>query len=309
MSGAPYSYAAQNIEQSRVNPSTIHIANSTLAAYYRRYLLQKAMSVFKWSMPEWWDKDYFLSVLYGWGYIAVVNTDRFGVIPQQCTLGGYNVYYRPREAIIANPLMRGILRPVIGEQCTMFTLQPDYCSIMDMVMHYANLMALCAETASTNLVNSKLSVIFGADSKANAESYKMLYDKIATGEPAVVVDKKLFTPDGKPAWALALQDVGANYIVSDVLGDMRKWEMMFDTEIGIPNANTDKRERLIADEVNSNNAETYTRAAMWLESLQTSCKKCRDMFGVDVSVEWRVNPNDTAGGEADVREAVNSRSV
>lgn len=43
---------------------------------------------------------------------------------------------------------------------------------------------------------------------------------------------------------------------------------MFDTDIGIPNANTDKRERLITDEVNSNNAETLSKCALWLDQCQ-----------------------------------------
>ena len=68
---------------------------------------------------------------------------------------------------------------------------------------------------------------------------------------------------------------------------MRKIESMFDTDIGIPNANTDKRERLVTDEVNANNVETASKCALWLEQLQESVKKTNDMFGLDVSVDWR----------------------
>ena len=72
---------------------------------------------------------------------------------------------------------------------------------------------------------------------------------------------------------------------------------MFDTEIGIPNANTDKRERLIQDEVNSNNIETYSKCAMWLENLQDACKRVHDMLGLSISVRWREIP--MIGGGAD----------
>ena len=71
---------------------------------------------------------------------------------------------------------------------------------------------------------------------------------------------------------------------------------MFDTDIGIPNANTDKRERLISDEVNANNVETYSKCALWLDELQESCAKTRDMFGVDIAVDWR--KLDVTGAEA-----------
>ena len=71
---------------------------------------------------------------------------------------------------------------------------------------------------------------------------------------------------------------------------MRKWENLFDTEIGIPNSNTNKRERLIVDEVNSNNVETATKCELWLEDLQKTCAKTTDLFGIDISVDWRYEP-------------------
>ena len=30
--------------------------------------------------------------------------------------------------------------------------------------------------------------------------------------------------------------------------------------------------------------------ALWLESLQQGCEEVKAMFGVDLSVDWRVNP-------------------
>ena len=89
------------------------------------------------------------------------------------------------------------------------------------------------------------------------------------------------------AWEAFQQNLHEVYIASDVLSDMRKIEAMFDTDIGIPNANTDKRERLVTDEVNANNIETASKCAMWLEQLQESVKRTNDMFGTDISVDWR----------------------
>lgn len=286
----PASYDYLNAEVSRNSPSTVHCANTNLSAFFRRYLLQKAMSTFKWGMPETWSKNYFLYVLYSWGYLALVNTNKYGVIPQACGLSGYNVFYQPTNALITNPLLRGNLSPRIGKECVIIKLQPDYGGVMDLVGYYADMLALCAESAGINLINSHLAYTFFAENKAAAESFKKMYDKIASGDPCVVVDKSMLRDDGKPAWDMFSQDVGRNYIVGDVVSDMRKIEAQFDTDIGIPNANTDKRERLITDEVNANNVETFTKSAMWLEQLQESCKEARDMFGIELSVDWRFPP-------------------
>lgn len=298
INGAPYYYNYINAETSQVTPSTVHVKDSGLCRYFTKYLLQKAMSVFEWDLPETWNKDYFLYVLYCWGYVAVVNTDKFGVIPQGCGLKGYDVFYAPTHAVIANPLLSGILEPRIGTQCELLKLQPDFSGILDLVGHYAEQMALASQSVSVNLLNSKLSYVFTAKTKALAESLKKMYDQIASGEPAVVIDSRLKNAaDGEETWKAFEQNVGGNYIVTNLLADLRKIEAMFDTEIGIPNANTDKRERLIQDEVNANNIETYSKCAMWLENLQDACKKVNDMFGLSIAVRWRVIPE--MGGASD----------
>lgn len=298
MQAAPYMYDYINAEVSQHSPSTVHTKNTELQRFFARYLLQKAMSVFKWDLPETWDRDYFLYVLYGIGYIAVLNTDKYGVIPQQCGLDGYNIFYQPKRALVTNPLLRGLRSLDIGTQCTLIKLQPDYGSVMDLVGFYADMMALTAETAGVNLVNSRLSYVFFGKNKNTAESQKKLFDRVASGEPATFVDTALYdVQSGNPSWIPFQQNVGQNYIAGDALADLRKWEMMFDTDVGIPNANTDKKERLISDEVNANNVEVTSKADLWLDQLQKSFAQTSKLFGIKLGVEWRNKPQVSAESE------------
>ena len=283
----PFYYDYKNARNSTVNPSTVHIRDTGLQRYFARYLLQKTISVFKWDMPKTWSRNYLLYTLYCWGYVAVINTDKFGVIPQQCTLGGFDVFYQPKFATVANPLLRGILNPVIGKQCELLRLQPDYGGVMDIVNFYADMLALSAETASTNLLNSKLAYVFASDGKAGAESFKKLYDQIASGEPAAYIDKNLYRDDGTPTWNFFNQNLKETYIAGDILNDMRLWEMKFNNEIGIPTTNTTKKERLITDEADSAIEESRTKAQLWLDELQESCRKINNMFGIRLWVDWR----------------------
>lgn len=283
----PFYYDYKNARNSTVNPSTVHIRDTGLQRYFARYLLQKTISVFKWDMPKTWSRNYLLYTLYCWGYVAVINTDKFGVIPQQCTLGGFDVFYQPKFATVANPLLRGIINPVIGKQCELLRLQPDYGGVMDIVNFYADMLALSAETAGTNLLNSKLAYVFASDGKAGAESFKKLYDQIASGEPAAYIDKNLYRDDGTPTWNFFNQNLKETYIAGDILNDMRLWEMKFDNEIGIPTTNTTKKERLITDEANSAIEESRTKAQLWLDELQESCRKINNMFGIRLWVDWR----------------------
>ena len=225
--GAPFYYDHINAANSLISPSTVHCRNTGLQRYFARHLIQKAIAVFKWKMPENWAENYFLYSLYTWGYVAVVNTDKFGVIPQECGLYGYNVMYQPTNAIISNPLLKGNLRPRIDKECVVMKLQPDYTGILDIVYFYSNLMACAAESTAVNLINSKFSYVFFAANKSQAESMKKIYDEFSSGNPAVVADKLLLNDEGKPTWQLFTQNVAQNYIADKNLAVMRRIKEMF----------------------------------------------------------------------------------
>ena len=222
--------------------------------------------------------------------MAVFNTNKYGAIPQGCGLQGYNIFYRPTTAVITNPLLTGIRSLRIDVQCTIIKLQPDYGGIMDVVDYYGDMMALASETAGVNLVNSKFSYVFASGNKAGAESFKKMFDELQAGNPATVVDSKLMNSDGTPNWQPFDQNVGQNFIVDRVLEVLRTLENMFNTHIGIPNANTDKKERMIEKEVESNNIETNSLVGLWFTELKESFEKTRKMFGFtesDLAITWR----------------------
>ena len=283
----PLYYDYQNANMSQLQPGTIHCHDNQLRMFFQRYFLQKALSVYKWKLPETWEENYFLYTLFLMGYIAIVKTDKFGVIPQGCGLYGYNVMYQPTHAIISNPLLKGNIRPKINKECAILRLQPDYGGIYDITSYYADLMACASESTTVNLINTKFSYVFFADGKSQAETFKKLFDNFSAGQPATVVDKNILDENGNPKWQLFTQNVQQAYIADKNLAVMRRINEMFDTDIGIPNTNEDKRERMLTDEVNANNIETFSKVSLWLEQLQKGCKIANEMFGIDISVDWR----------------------
>lgn len=284
----PKSYEFENVYNSMRSPSTVHCRNTALVEFFTRYLFQKVISVFEFKgLPKYWADNYFKYVLFGEGVIAVFDSGKYDVICQNCGLSGYNVFYQPTTVVVANPLLPGLKEMTIGENCEIIKLQPNYSGVMDLVTTYADLMALAMETTGANLLNSKLSYVFFADNKSSAESFKKLYDKLASGEPMAVIDKNLLNEDGSPAWQIFTQNVGANYVTSELLADMKTIEDQFNTIVGIPNANTQKRERMITDEVNANNVDTQSRINLWLETLQKDIDKVNKMFNLTISVKYR----------------------
>jgi hypothetical protein len=266
--------------------------------FFKKYLLEKVMSVFEFELPEMWDKNYFLYSLFLNGYLAVVNTDKFGVICQHCGLRGYNIYYNPTHAIIVNPLLTGILEPKINTQCSLIKLQPDYSGISDIVNYYADNMAMTAESCEMNIMNSKLSFLFAVRGKSQAESMKKILDDVMRGELGVFYDEKLKIGDGNIPLDFFNNDLKKNFIAPELQDTLRRWEEMFCNEVGIPNTRSDKKERMIVDEVNSNNIECFTKVELWLETLKEGVEKTNRMFNLNLNVKLRHNEGgeNNAGG-------------
>ena len=305
MNAPPIYYQSANQAYANNQPSFVHVNNTDLAQMFKRWLLQDAMAVYEWKMPESWNKNYVLYCLYCWGFFAVLNTDKFGIIPQGGSLSGYNVMYQPSHVMIANPLLLGSRRLAIGKDTEIVQLKDDYCGVMDLVNWYGDLLALAAETSATNLTNSKLAYIFMAKDTRAAESMKKIYDQITAGQPAVVADKSLANnASGKLDVTTFAQNLGQNFITKDILDTMRQLKDMFCTEIGIPNANKSKKERMITAEAESNAVEVYNKAMVTLQRLQEGCKRVHKLFGLTENDLWVT----MRGGENDVYFGNNERT-
>lgn len=283
-----------NVLQSAFLPPVKGLNNMS-ALYFRKYLFQKLLSAFKFTIPELWNRDYFQYVLFGWGFICIFDSgaDGFGIIPQRCGLSGYNLFYQPRQVIVTNPLLPNVHYKTINEDCAVLKINPNYSGVLDIVDYYAIKMAMLSADIESNLINSKLSYIFTVKNQSTANSVKKLYDQISQGNPAVVVDKDLRNEDGTSNWDVFQQNLSGNYIVSDLLQDMRRIENEFCCKVGIPTMNTEKRERMSEAEITRNDVETESLIDGWIERLNDDISKANKMFpSLNMKVEKRWKDNE-----------------
>lgn len=302
----PAFYDYKNEYNSSFSPSTVHIKNTGLAWYFKRYLLEKILSVFKFKrLPDTWAKDYFMYVLFLLGKIVIFRTDKYGVIPQKCSLSGYDIFYRPTTPHVANPLISNVQDLKIGVNCEIIKLQPDWGGIWDIVDFYGDLLALCAESLGVNFVNSKFAYVFASSSKNGSESFKKMMDEIVSGQPAVFIDKSLYDEEGNPNWQVFNNNLANNYIADKILEDMAKIDSRFDTDIGIPNVNIAKESGVSDAEIRANDLDTNTKCVLWLETMREGIEKVNRMFDLDIDVSLRFYK----GGETFERGNDNGDSV
>ena len=256
-------------------PSDVDGVMNTSAYYYRLYLLKKLFGRFAFeNVPEGWDHDYMLEVLFMEGYFCVTDTEA-GILPLKCGLSGINVFEKPTTAVIANPVL-GSFERTIDVTCAICQLQPNYEGVYPIINRYATLLAMCDSSIAVNLMNTKTTFVFGASNKAQAETFKQLYDKIACGEPAV------FMKDGLNEEQFFTIPAKHNFIAEDVQILKRKIIDEFLTEIGINNANLDKRERLTDNEVEANDQEVIANIQCWIDNVTWGVNRINEMYGLNL---------------------------
>lgn len=256
------------------------VQNDENTQYYMRALYQRAIAGAKFELPDVWSraKRYFRNVLFSQGFIGVVDTPKYGVIPQICTFSGYGLFLQPTNIIVSQPLVQ--FQGTIGENCELILLCGDYKGIWDIVEHYAIRLSVAITSLDCALMNERLSLLAAGKSKQAAETLKYLFERISAGEPFSVFDKAIksdgLDDDNEPIWTFS-QDVASQYISDKLLADIDTILKQFDHEIGIA-AVGEKKERMITDEVATQNEDSCARASTWFESLSDSFDNVNRLF-------------------------------
>lgn len=297
-------YALQNVFDGTITPSAVK-NNSYAYSFWCRALYQRLCSRIEFNLPENWNraKDFFEACLFARGFVAVFNTDEYGVTFQPANISGYDWFYQPTKALVSNPKLSKEF--TIGTDCSLIRISNDYMGITSIITYYAEKLATLDGAVNMAIINSKFAYVLGAKNKAAARSIEMIFDKINKGEPTIVYDKALTEGlgDEDPFEFIDRSSLKNSYITSDLLNDWSTLLKNFDNEIGIPTAPAEKRERMISDEVNSRQADCNARISLWDECLRNSIDETNKMFGTNITYRFKtydVNEEvteDQEGGE------------
>lgn len=256
------------------------VQNDFNTAFYMRALYQRVLSGTTFKLPDSWlrGKRYFKNVLFNLGFIGIVKTPEYGVIPQICTFSGYGIFLQPVRIIVNQPLVT--FDGEIGTDCELIHLCGDYQGIWDIVEHFALRLSVAITSLDCSLMNERISLLAAGKSKQASETLKYLYEKISAGEPFAVYDKAIKTDSlddsSEPIWTYS-QDVASQYISDKLLADIDTILMQFDKEIGIA-AVGEKKERMITDEVQLQNEDACARSSTWFENLSDSFTLANRLF-------------------------------
>lgn len=231
-------------------------------------------------LPKWWDKMFVYETLLFDGKICITNYPGLGVTPFKCGEFGVNVFGKPNTVNVSNVFLNTDFERSIGIDCALVKVAPDYRGLMDMCKRTASLLASADTGIYTNFMNTRVAFLFPVTSKKEEKEISSIYDKVSRGNPYVAFDKDI---NAQPYTF----PVKANYIASDLLMDKRSIWNEFLTDLGINNANTDKKERLNTDEVNANNEEVRLNVENILECVREGLDVANKLYDLDLSIRLR----------------------
>lgn len=288
-----------NLLESMNVPNTYWNRKSQKYQYWFRSLLQKLDSALVFSgLPEDWTKyqDFFQLCLWARGYLAVFESERFGdkatkLAFQPCNLGGpLDFYYQPTKALVSNPLYQKEL--TIGKDCEIIKLCPDFNGLFDIIDRTATMLAEIDKSVIVGLINARTSLVVTADSMAESEKIKKVYDKVQSGEPLVIWKDKSdpfdneVMPRKNPFDDAFLNDFTKTYIVTNLLADCQTILDNFYMEIGLPVRTYDGKAHMLQAEANMQDAQAQSRISCWVNTLT----ECFDVINKHYGTEMEVEP-------------------
>lgn len=252
----------------------------TFTDYYYRLMLM-ARSVFEWTgLPNGIDEKWIERYLFTDGKCMFFKDDEKGFMVTKCAAAGTLNYYDEPTLLRSYGTNYEGQTLENNEECILIRNNDDMIPTAPTIQLYALRLAELSRTIDINIHAQKTPVLIKCSDKQRM-TLKQVYKQWNGFEPVIFGDKELNT-DG-----IEVFNVDAP-IVFDKLQIQKHdvWNEVM-TFLGINNANMDKRERLVDDEVQANNEQIELSASVMLKSREMACKLINEKFGLNVQVKLR----------------------
>ena len=259
--------------------------NRTFIQYYNR-LMELAISMFKWkNLPDTVDERYLELCLFAKGFSVFFKDDdlaeeqgRGGYLALECQIGGtLNVYRIPndRRAYAPNGYNKQLTQ---NDSVLIYNNYIHTNSMLDVEMFAKRLYNL-DRIVDVNANAQKTPVLVMCD-ETQRLTMKNLYKQYEGNEPFIFGNKAL---DVK---GLTVLKTDAPFVADKIYNlKTQIWNEAL-TYLGIANINTQKKERMITDEVARNQGGVIASRKSRLNARKQACEQINKMFGLDIDVEY-----------------------
>lgn len=255
--------------------------NNVAFMVWYNYLSNLILSRYEWeNLPETMNERFLEKVLYYDGRACFVNDPDTSMLSlRYAAAKGWNIYEEPM-GIRAYSIGYSKEFPLdeVALIYNNYSLTPDYPT----VKNYAIRLSEISRTIDINVYVQKTPYVVTAkeDAKLSAEQLKLA---VGGGDLDICRIKENVDDFG-----IEVLNLNAPYVAGNLKDLLNNILIEFYNIYGINNANTEKKERLIVDEVNVNNQLVKLSSDVGLICRQQACEKFNRLYGTNIQCKRRV---------------------
>lgn len=255
--------------------------NETYIDYLER-MKKICLSMFEWvNLPDTMNARFLEMCLFYNGQAALLYDDEYGYLNTMAADGGYiNIYGLPTEIQCYSYRFnqrRGLYLHDTGEEkgkeCILVMNNYERIPTTATVSLFAYRLAEAERTADVNIKSQRTPILITTDQKQYF-TLKKTYEQYDGNSPVIFADKNMITPD-----SLKALKTDSAFICNDIYQYKREIWNEFLTFMGIQNL-SEKRERLITGEVDSNNELLNLNLQALLIPRQEACELFNEKYGL-----------------------------
>lgn len=249
-----------------------------------------ALSMFEWeNLPDSMNARYLELTLFYKGQAGLLYDENFGFINTQATDGGYiNIYGLPTRIQCYSYRyneMRDLYVPSANrpkeEEAILVLNNYDRTPTATSLQLFAYRLAEAQRTADVNIKAQRTPILLTTDQRQEF-SMKKLYEQYDGNTPVIYADKNSgLNPD-----AIRAIKTDAPFIANAILEYKQSIWNEFLSFLGINNL-AEKRERLISNEVDSNNELINMNLQSYLIPRKKACEEFNQKYGMNIDVKVR----------------------
>ena len=252
---------------------------------YHDKLTELAVSMFEWkNLPDDIDPIFLERVLFFEGKILFFKEDGLNkfVVMRFNGNGNFDIYNVPvdRQAY-SSP--NGFTSNLTNENSVIiYNNMIRKPSTLDMQIFSKRLYEI-DRTIDTNIKAQKTPILILCDEKQRL-TLKNMYMQYDGNQPVIYGDKTSLNPN-----SLQVLQTGAPFLADNLMDVKNRIFNEALTYLGISNINTQKKERMITDEVTRNQGATIANRYSRLEARRKACEQINEMFGLNISCDFRAD--------------------
>lgn len=264
-----------------VNSEPYPIKKEDLIKLHMSYMLARTGAMFKWKgLPDTIPQRILEGQIQK-GYTGIVKKDDkfyqvFGTLSSELD---YN--YMPTKYIVANPYL--ITKTfTINKDVVIIPNDNRYMGLYPLCRYYATLLSENVISKNILTVNSRAMNVFKVTNERQYNDVIEFIKKLYDGDIDAIVQKEIYSN----IETLPFADSRSHQSITELIEDQQYIKAAWYNDLGLQANYNMKRESINSNEAQLNESALRPFVDVMLESRKNACKKIKEIFGLELDVEF-----------------------